>query len=171
MKDKEILSARQSIIKKFTKARLEKGLTQEQLARLICTKRSNICRIESGTQNLSLDMMLRIAEALEKDISIILKERSKTKANVYSLRLYDEDLITFSLEEKELEGLKTNILYSNTQKAQLRHLIGFHFKRHPSLNLPEERLIAIEKQINDRVMELLAIPSYRKVKQKNELTK
>ena len=119
MTDTEMLDSRQSIIQKLTQARLEKGLTQEQLARLIGTQRSNICRIESGTQNLSLDMMLKIAEALGKDISIMLEERSKTMTNVYNLRLYDEDLITFSLEEKGLEGLQADILYSDTQNANL----------------------------------------------------
>lgn len=119
MTDKELLASRQGIVQKLTQARLEKGLTQEQLARLIGTQRSNICRIESGTQNLSLDMMLKIAEALGKDISIMLEERSKTMTNVYSLRLYDEDLITFSLEEKGLEGLQADILYSDTQNANL----------------------------------------------------
>ena len=53
-----MLASRQSIIQKLTQARLEKGLTQEQLARLTGTQRSNICRIESGTQNLSIDMIL-----------------------------------------------------------------------------------------------------------------
>lgn len=119
MTDKELLASRQGIIQKLTQARLEKGLTQEQLAKLIGTQRSNICRIESGTQNLSLDMMLKIAEALGKDISIMLEEKSKTMTNVYSLRLYDEDLITFSLEEKGLEGLQADILYSDTQNANL----------------------------------------------------
>ena len=119
MTDKELLASRQGIVQKLTQARLEKGLTQEQLARLIGTQRSNICRIESGTQNLSLDMMLKIAEALGKDISIMLEERSKTMTNVYNLRLYDEDLITFSLEEKGLEGLQADILYSDTQNANL----------------------------------------------------
>ncbi len=43
------------------------------------------------------------------------------------------------------------------QKAQLRKLIGFRFTRHQSLNLPEERLKAIEKHINKRVTELLSL--------------
>ena len=65
--EKELLAARQSIVQKLTQARLEKGLSQEQLAKRIGTQRSNICRIEKGTQNLSLDLMLKIAEALDKD--------------------------------------------------------------------------------------------------------
>lgn len=61
MTEKDLLASRQSVIQKLTQARLEKGLSQAQLARLIGTQRSNICRIESGAQNLSLDMMIRIA--------------------------------------------------------------------------------------------------------------
>ena len=67
MTEKDLLVSRQSVIQKLTQARLEKGLSQAQLARLIGTQRSNICRIESGAQNLSLNMMIRIAEALDKD--------------------------------------------------------------------------------------------------------
>ena len=44
------------------------------------------------------------------------------------------------------------------QRNQLRRLSGFRFTRHPSINLPEERLAAIEKQIDLRVRELLSLP-------------
>ena len=44
------------------------------------------------------------------------------------------------------------------QKAQLRRMVDFKFTRHPSLNLPEERLTAIEKQLGERTRELLSIP-------------
>jgi hypothetical protein len=42
-----------------------------------------------------------------------------------------------------------------TQAQQLRRLIGFTFKRHPSINWPEERLVAIEKHLQKRVRQLL----------------
>jgi len=42
-----------------------------------------------------------------------------------------------------------------TQARQLRKLIGFQFKRHPSINLPEERLKAIENHLQKRVSRLL----------------
>lgn len=74
MTEKELLAARQSIVQKLTQARLEKGLSQEQLAKRIGTQRSNICRIEKGTQNLSLDLMIKIAEALDKDVSVCLRK-------------------------------------------------------------------------------------------------
>ncbi len=44
------------------------------------------------------------------------------------------------------------------QRNQLHRLINFRFTRHPSLNLPEERLIAIENHLQKRVRELLALP-------------
>lgn len=53
-------------------------------------------------------------------------------------------------------------IMSNKQKTQLRKLVNFTFTRHPSINLPEERLQAIENQIQKRVRELLAIPNVRR---------
>jgi len=45
------------------------------------------------------------------------------------------------------------------QKAQLRRVIGFRFRRHPSLNLPEKHLTLLEKLLEERVRELLEIPT------------
>lgn len=43
------------------------------------------------------------------------------------------------------------------QRKQLRRLIGFRFTRHPSINWPEERLLATERQIARRVEALLRL--------------
>ena len=43
--DNNILRSRQQIISKLTEARLEKQMSQAELASLIGTQRSNICRI------------------------------------------------------------------------------------------------------------------------------
>lgn len=43
------------------------------------------------------------------------------------------------------------------QQAQLRKLIGFRFTRHPKLNWPEERLQATERQVQNRVHQLLEL--------------
>ena len=119
MTDNELLASRHSIVQKLTQVRLEKGLTQAQLAALIGTQRSNICRMESGAQNLTLDMLLKVAEALGKDVNIMLEERSAAMANAYSLRLYDEELLTFTLEEKGLEGLQARIQEYSREKQHL----------------------------------------------------
>ena len=64
-----IIRKRQEIVSKLTQARLEKGLSQAQLAEMVGTQRSNICRIENGGQNLSLDLLIKIAERFSARIS------------------------------------------------------------------------------------------------------
>ncbi len=115
----DLFDSRQKIISQLISARLEKGLSQEQLARLIGTQRSNICRIESGSQNLSLDMLIKICSALDKDINLSLEERKEPMSNAYKLKLYNQTLITFSLEEKGLEGLCTQIHSVNKDSEKL----------------------------------------------------
>lgn len=114
-----IIRKRQEIVSKLTQARLEKGLSQAQLAEVVGTQRSNICRIENGGQNLSLDLLIKITDALGKDISVLLKEKSVEMSNVYNLKLYDDILVTFSLEEKGLEGLVVEVLYYDESKKHL----------------------------------------------------
>ena len=75
--DSRLLEDRQKIISKLTAARIEKGISQQELADRIGTKRSNICRIESGAQNISLDMLLRLSSALGKDVSVVLNDKEE----------------------------------------------------------------------------------------------
>ena len=49
-------------------ARKHRGLTQTQLAEVLGTSQSAVHRIEAGNQNLSLEMVTRIAEALDSPI-------------------------------------------------------------------------------------------------------
>ncbi|WP_392508924.1 UDP-N-acetylglucosamine 1-carboxyvinyltransferase [Naumannella halotolerans] len=49
-------------------ARKHRGLTQHQLAEVLGTSQSAIHRIEAGNQNLSLDMVGRIARALDSEL-------------------------------------------------------------------------------------------------------
>lgn len=114
-----IIRKRQEIVSKLTQARLEKGLSQAQLAEMVGTQRSNICRIENGGQNLSLDLLIKITDALDKDISVLLEEKSVEMSNVYHLKLYDDILVTFSLEEKGLEGLVVEVLSYDESKKHL----------------------------------------------------
>lgn len=114
-----IIRKRQEIVSKLTQARLEKGLSQAQLAEMVGTQRSNICRIENGGQNLSLDLLIKITDALGKDISVLLEEKSVEMSNVYHLKLYDDILVTFSLEEKGLEGLVVEVLSYDESKKHL----------------------------------------------------
>ncbi len=53
-------------------------------------------------------------------------------------------------------------LIEKRQRDKLRALIGFSFQRHPSLNLPEDRLKAIERKVQNRVAELLSLTREKK---------
>lgn len=110
---------RQEIIALLVKARLEQGISQAQLARMIGTQRSNVCRLESGAQNPTLDMLLKIAAALGKDIRVSLEDKEEPMSTIYSLRLYDTELMKFRMEERGLEGLVTEILSVNQDQAHL----------------------------------------------------
>lgn len=49
-------------------ARRNKRLTQSDLARSLHTSQSAVARIEQGRQNLSLEMLARIGEALDTEV-------------------------------------------------------------------------------------------------------
>lgn len=49
------------------KLRKEKGLTQLALAKIMKVKREFISRIESGNQNITLETLIRIANAVGKE--------------------------------------------------------------------------------------------------------
>ena len=83
--------------------------------------------------------------AMEDDIKD-LGTYAKTRLNPYG--------VTYETICTEVMGAK--------QKNQLRKLIGFKFTRHPSINLPEERLTAIENHLQQRVSKLLSIPTSSK---------
>lgn len=110
---------RQEIIAQLVEARLEKGISQAELARRIGSQRSNICRLERGEQNLTLDMLLKVASALDKTVSLSLEDQEKMTKSIYSLRIYDTELMKFTMEKRGLEGLVAEIVFVN---EEYRHL-------------------------------------------------
>lgn len=153
--DENILNSRKTIISKLTRERLRLGISQEQLANMIGTKRSNICRIESGSQNLSLDMLIKISNALGKNVDVLLEERS-VPMNRYSLRLYDEELISFTFEEKGLEGLKVEILKVNEERKDVFPL-DLEVSENGILKWLERRVIPKNRQFVDEILKTLGL--------------
>lgn len=76
LKDEELrieyenLKPRYDIISQMIQIRNEEGITQEELARRIGTKKSNISRMESGNYNPSLDFLVKIANGLGCTLNI-----------------------------------------------------------------------------------------------------
>lgn len=64
----ERLRPRYETIRQIITARTEQHITQEELAKRIGTQKSNISRLESGNYNPSLDLLIKIAEALGKNL-------------------------------------------------------------------------------------------------------
>lgn len=59
--------------------RLAKGLTQEQLARLLNTKQESIARLESGGSLPSLSTVKKVANALDAELEINLRPKPKSE--------------------------------------------------------------------------------------------
>ena len=66
----EALRPRYEVISQIIGARIEQGLTQEDLAARTGLQRSNISRIESGDYNPSLEMLNRVAKGLGMELHV-----------------------------------------------------------------------------------------------------
>lgn len=77
--DKKVKKAYEDLAPEFIfvrmiiQKRIEKGLTQKELAKKIGTKQSAISRFESGAYNPSLSFLGRVASALGAKVRISLK--------------------------------------------------------------------------------------------------
>ena len=63
-------SVRQSVIEQYVRSRKMQEITQAELAKRAGVPRSNITRFESGNYNPSLEMMVRIADALGMTLQV-----------------------------------------------------------------------------------------------------
>lgn len=70
-------NTRENLIRQYVECRKEKKMTQADLARRAGIPRSNITRFESGKYNPSLEMMVRIAAALDMRLQIGLLEMAE----------------------------------------------------------------------------------------------
>lgn len=69
-KEYDKLKPRYEAIEQIIKARREMNISQAELAKRVGTQRSNISRLESGNYNPSLDFLIKVSEALGKNISV-----------------------------------------------------------------------------------------------------
>lgn len=69
----EEIAPEYEIARQVTAARLERGMTQEELAAKIGTRQGNISRIERGQQNTSIGLLDKVAEGLGKKLYVSIK--------------------------------------------------------------------------------------------------
>lgn len=150
------LQKRKEIIAQIVEARLEKGISQAELARLIGTQRSNICRLESGVQNPTLDMLLKITDALGKEITLFLEDKEEIMSSIYSLRIYDIELMRFTMEKRGLEGLVAEIVSVNNDLA---HLMPLDLERTNEgiIKWLERRVIPKNRTFVDEILKTLGL--------------
>lgn len=72
-KEYEALVPQYDIIDAVIAARMEKQMTQAELAERADTKQSNISRFESGNCNPSVEFLQKIARALDMQLGITLR--------------------------------------------------------------------------------------------------
>lgn len=86
-------ATRKKVIKKYIQCRKNQNMTQAELASRTGISRTNISRFESGKYNPSLDIMVKIATALDMDFDISLTSHNDNNTNMilkkYS-NLYNE---------------------------------------------------------------------------------
>lgn len=98
--------------------------------------------------------IIALAPIFDNGSSLFCRAHEKDFENLNGYARFCSNPYNISFEEicAEVMGQK--------QKQQLERMIGFRFKRHEHLNLPEECLQAIEKQLQLRLRQLLAIPAH-----------
>ena len=67
---KRSTTPREDVVRQLKEVRKAEGMTQEHLAELVGTKKSNISRLESGRYNPSLDFLVKVADGLGKQITV-----------------------------------------------------------------------------------------------------
>ena len=64
------LTPKYRLISRLIKAREEQGITQSELAKKIGSSQSSIARIEAGNANPTVEFLVKIASALNKELNI-----------------------------------------------------------------------------------------------------
>lgn len=97
-------SYKEKIGKLIQKNRIERGMTQAEMAKELGTSQSAINRIESGGQNLSMEMLARISDVLNSEI-VTLK-----KPGTLNLRVHGGKQLSGSIEVKTSKNAAVALL-------------------------------------------------------------
>jgi transcriptional regulator with XRE-family HTH domain len=149
---------RKNIIQSIIVARTSKGWTQSDLAIKLGAHRSSVARLESGEHNPTLNFLLRVASILDMEIDLkpSQPEIRKPANNTYEIRLYDVTLLTFTLEERGIEGLQASIQSINDKQKILLPL-GMPLTNDGVLKWLERRVIPKSRAFVGEILKTLGL--------------
>ena len=75
----EALKPKYDMIENLIRRRSQLRISQTELARLIGTKQPAISRLEKGDYNTTLSTFLKVADALDLDISLKVRKKARNK--------------------------------------------------------------------------------------------
>lgn len=121
MKKKSTGELRLQVARELAVTRMFEGMSQSELAEATGTQKSNISRMESGRQNMSVDYIEFAAKVLGKEAKFVLGEPEFKYGDVtdYSLKLYDEELMKFRLDKTKPESDWCQITWINEARRDL----------------------------------------------------
>ena len=73
--EREKERVKNQILTSYIKLRKEKGITQQEIADRTGIKRTNVARIESGRNAPTIEVLVKLAAALDMELEIKLVER------------------------------------------------------------------------------------------------
>lgn len=73
-------AVRKDVIGQYVKSRKELRMTQADVAEILGVKRPNITRFENGSYNPTVDMLVKIAASMGKDLEIRLVDGKQEQA-------------------------------------------------------------------------------------------
>jgi len=76
-KEYDALKPKYDIVRTIIERRNQLQLSQTRLARIIGTRQPAISRLEKGDSNTTLSTLLKVAEALDLDIALSVRSRTK----------------------------------------------------------------------------------------------
>lgn len=68
---------KKEIVEQYIRCRKEQKITQQDIADALGVKRPNITRFENGSYNPTVEMLVKIAECLGKDLEIRLVDKKQ----------------------------------------------------------------------------------------------
>ena len=79
----------ESIGRRIKHYRTEKKMSQEDLGNIVCVNNEHISRIESGKKNLSLELLILIANALDVSADDLLTDNLKHSSSPVGTEIHD----------------------------------------------------------------------------------